>query len=173
VTKLQAIETMSGRPGVMNRIDDRLEGEDQAFKTFSESFAGSKTQPKQAMDDAMSGEALQTARQLLHGNWSGAIAATLFKGNPAGTLRFKQGVQDRIAEIMTSANPQTTREAMDAIVRRAQSDDEFGQLLNTAGIRPAKLIALQAAAQDAHAEPFDSEESLYTPENFPAYAPSR
>jgi hypothetical protein len=167
--KLQAIETMSGRPGVMNRLDDRLEGEDQAFKTFSESFGNSKSQPRQAMDDQMSGEAMQTARQLLHGNWTGAIAATLFKGNPAGTTRFKQGVQDRIAEIMTSANPQTTREAMDAIVQRSQTDDEFGQLLNMAGIKPAKLIALQAAAQDAHAAPFEDEEPVYTPEDFPAY----
>lgn len=153
VAKLQAIETMSGRPGVINRLDERLEGEDQAFKTFNEAFGNSKTQPKEAMDEAMSSEALKVAGHLLHGNWSGLASAILFKGNPAGTLRFKQAVQDRIAEIMTEINPQNARQAMDAIVQRARADDQFRQMLDRAGVNPTRLIVLQAAAQDAHAEP--------------------
>lgn len=155
--KLQAIETMSGRPGVMNRLDDRLEGEDQAFKTFSESFGNSKTQPRQAMDEAMSGEALQVAGNMLHGNWTGAVSAALFKGNPAGTLRYKGAVQDRIAEIMTATNPRTVGELMDAITRRAQTDDAFRDLLNRSGITAAKAASIQAAGQDARAAPLSSD----------------
>lgn len=173
--KLQAIETMSGRPGVMNRLDDRLEAEDQAFKTFNESFGNSKTQPRQAMDEALSGEALQVAKNMLHGNWAGAVSAALFKGNPAGTLRFKGAVQDRIAEIMTATNPQTVSELMDAVARRAQTDDAFRDLLNRSGITPAKVVAIQAAGQDTRAAPLNSDPEFdavvpeYEEEPFPAY----
>jgi hypothetical protein len=168
--KLQAIETMSGRPGVINRLDQRLEGEDQAFKTFNESFGNSKTAPRQAMDETMSGEALQAGKHLLHGNIAGAVTSMLLKGNPQGTMRFKQAVQDRIAEIMTAANPQSAREAMDAIVQRAQSDASFRQLLHNAGIKPAALLSAQAASMDARAEPLEDPVD-YTEDDLPEYWP--
>jgi len=168
--KLQAIETMSGRPGVINRLDQRLEGEDQAFKTFSESFGNSKTAPRQAMDDALSGEALQAGKHLLHGNIAGAVTSMLLKGNPQGTMRFKQAVQDRIAEIMTAANPQSAREALDAIVQRAQSDAQFRTLLHNAGIKPAALLSAQAASMDARAEPLEDPVD-YTEDDLPEYWP--
>jgi hypothetical protein len=160
VQKLQAIEQMSGRPGVMNRLDDRLEAEDQAFKTFSETYGNSKTQPRQAMDEALSSDALQVARNALYGNWVGAASAFLLKGNPAGTARFKQGVQDRIAEIMTATNPANVRELSDAIMRRAETDDQFRQLLNRAGIGPARVVALQTAGLDTAPPPLDEDPEL-------------
>lgn len=155
--KLQAIETMSGRPGVMNRLDDRLEAEDQAFKTFSESFGNSKTQPRQAMDEALSGQALDVASRAARGDWAGAVASVLFKGNPRGTLRFKRQVQDRIAEVMTATAPGDVRGAMQAIMQRAQTDAEFAHLLNEASIRPAKIAAIHAAAQSTDPVPDDDQ----------------
>jgi hypothetical protein len=167
--KLQAIETMSGRPGVMNRLDDRLEAEDQAFKTFNETFGNSKTQPRQAMDEALSGEALQVTGHLLHGNLAGAAAAVLLRGNPQGTFRFKQAVQERIAEIMTATNPRDVRELMAAIGQRAQLDDEFRQLLNQAGITPAKVLSLQSAGLDTREAPETGEDVDERAAQLPVY----
>lgn len=147
--KLQAIEAMSGRPGVMNRLDDRLEAEDQGFKAFHESFGNSKSQPRKAMDEALSGDALNSAGRAITGDLSGLLTGWLLKGNPRGTLRFKRDVQDRIAELMTETRPGNVQEAMLAIMQRAQHDADFADTLNRAGIRPAQIAAMLAASQDA------------------------
>ena len=146
--KLQAIETMSGRPGVMNRMDDRLEGEDQAFKTFAETYGNSKTQPRQALDDALSGDALQTAGHVATGNIAGLVSSLLFHGNPKGTLRFKRDVQDRIAQVMTETQPQSVHDLLAQVADRAQRDQAFNASLSRAGINIAKIASLQAASQD-------------------------
>ena len=147
--KQQAIEAMSGRPGMMNRLDDRLEAEDQAFKTSNMAFGGSPTQPRQAMDEALSGEALGTVGRALSGDILGTLTSVLFRGNPRGTLRFKQDVMDRISEIMTASQPRDVRQLIGAIEERAYSDDAFRALLNRAGIGPAKVASLLAAGQNA------------------------
>ncbi|WP_375272858.1 hypothetical protein [Sphingomonas sp.] len=165
--KLQAIETMSGRPGVTNRLDDRLEAEDQAFKTFHEGFGNSKTQPRQAMDEALSGEALNVAAKVGRGDFVGALTSVLFRGNPRGTLRFKRDVQDRIAEIMTATRPNDVQAAMHAIMLRAQTDADFADLLNRAGVGPAKIAAIQAAGQDA--DPAAEDDANVAPE-VPVYS---
>ncbi|WP_066803353.1 hypothetical protein [Sphingomonas asaccharolytica] len=163
--KLQAIETMSGRPGVINRLDDRLESEDHAYKTFAETYGNSKTAGRQAMDEAMSGDssgaALKIGRKLATGDVLGTITDVLFHGGSRGTLRFKRDVQDRIAEIMTATNPTDVRGLMQAITDRAEKDDNFRRLLNRAGIGPAKVAALQAAGMDNAAPPLD--DSQYDP----------
>lgn len=82
------------------------------------------------------------------GNIPSAIASILLKGNPAGTLRFKSDVQDRIAQILTDTNPATLEQGLAAVSRRAQTDDAFRASLNGYGIAPAKVAALQAAGQD-------------------------
>ncbi|RXZ34837.1 hypothetical protein EO081_04035 [Sphingomonas desiccabilis] len=146
--KQQALEAMSGRPGLMNRLADRLEAEDQGFKAFHEAFGNSKTQPRQAMDEALSGQALQVAGRAARGDIIGAVASVLFQGNPRGTLRFKQDVQDRISELMTATGAADVQTAMRAIARRAQQDAAFADALNRAGIKPSKIAAILAASQD-------------------------
>lgn len=146
--KVGAIETMVGRTGALRRLDERLEAEDQAFKTFNEVTGNSKTQPRQALDEALSADAIGTAGRVARGDVVGAITSVLFRGNPRGTMRFKQDVQDRIAELMTSTGAQDVGTAMRAIMSRAQQDADFADLLNRAGIKPAKLIALAASGQD-------------------------
>lgn len=148
VVKQQAIEGLSGRPGVMNRLDDRLEAEDQAFKTNNMAFGGSPTQPRQAMDEALSGEALGMVGKAVRGDFIGMVGSVLFRGNPRGTLRYKRDVQDRIAQIMTEANPRNMAELLNAVEQRAYSDDAFRALLNRAGIGPAKVASLLAAGQN-------------------------
>lgn len=157
--KQQAIEGLSGRPGVMNRLDDRLEAEDQAFKTSKMAFGGSPTQPRQAMDQALSGEALGTMGNVLRGDFIGAIGSVLFKGNPRGTLRFKQDVMDRISQVLTESNPRTMPELLHAIEQRAFSDDQFRAALNRAGIGPAKVASLLTAGQSTDPVPDEPDET--------------
>lgn len=157
--KQQAIEGLSGRPGVMNRLDDRLEAEDQAFKTSKMAFQGSPTQPRQAMDEALSGESLGTASSVLRGDFIGAIGSILFRGNPRGTLRFKQDVMDRVSEVLTETNPRNMRELLHAIEQRADSDDAFRASLNRAGIGPAKVASLLTAGQSTDPLPDEPEDN--------------
>jgi hypothetical protein len=157
VVKQQAIEGLSGRPGVMNRLDDRLEAEDQAFKTSKMAFQGSQTQPRQAMDEALSGESLGTAASVFRGDFIGAIGSILFRGNPRGTLRFKQDVMDRISEVLTETNPRNMAELLHAIEQRAFSDDQFRASLNRAGIGPAKVASLLTAGQSTDPLPEESD----------------
>ncbi|MET3725862.1 hypothetical protein [Sphingomonas trueperi] len=149
--KLQATETMSGRPGVMNRLDDRLEAEDQAYKTFSETFGNSKTYGRQAYDEAINGGDAKVAAKFLTGRAIGATMDLLFRGRGAG--RFKQAVQERVAEVLTAANPADVTEAMAAIQRRAETDRAFNASLQRAGIKLGQLTALQAAGMPTAADP--------------------
>ncbi|MBB3693010.1 hypothetical protein [Sphingomonas sp. BK580] len=155
VAKQQAIEAMAQRPGALGRLDDRLEGEDQAFKTAQEVFGNSKTAPREALDEALSGHGLSVAAKAATGNLAGAISSLLFQGNPRGAFAFKRDVQERIAELMTAQGATNVGEAMQAIMRRAQTDAEFAEMLNRAGVKPSKLAAAYAASIDADAEPED------------------
>ena len=101
------------------------------------------------MDEALSGDALNSAGRAITGDLSGLLTGWLLKGNPRGTLRFKRDVQDRIAELMTETRPGNVQEAMLAIMQRAQHDADFADTLNRAGIRPAQIAAMLAASQDA------------------------
>ena len=148
--KRTAIETMAGNPGVLNRLDDRLEGEDQAYKLFSETFGNSKTAGRQALDESLTGGAgMELASKFATGNVVSAFTQLLFQGSPRGMGAYKQAVQESVAEILTETNPATVREFMAAVQRRAQTDANFGALLDRAGINLAKPAAAAAAAQDA------------------------
>lgn len=145
--KVDAIEALSGKPGMMGRLDERLEAEDQGFKTFSEAFLNSKTAGKpQAGGDGFG--ALQTAGNLAQGNFVGAVASALFQSTPKGSFRFKSEVQDYIAEILTEARPQSVREAFKAIEDRAVQDNKFRALLNDAGVRMGRAGAIAFGGAD-------------------------
>ncbi|VXD02801.1 hypothetical protein [Sphingomonas sp. 8AM] len=153
VAKQEAIEAMAQRPGAIGGLDDRLEAEDQAFKTAHEVFGNSKTAPREVLDEALSGHGLQVAAKIAAGQIVGAISSLLFQGNPRGAFAFKRDVQDRIAEIMTAEGAQNVQQGMEAIMRRAQADAAFAEMLNRAGVRPTKLAAAYAAALDAEGAP--------------------
>ncbi len=149
--KVQAIETMSRRPGVMNRLDDRLEAEDQAHKTFSESFGNSKSYGRQAYDEAIYGGDAKVAAKFVTGRVIDGTMDLLFRGRGAG--RFKQAVQERVAEVLTAANPADVTAAMAAIQRRAETDRAFNASLQRAGIKLGQFIAFQAAGMPTEADP--------------------
>lgn len=153
--KLQAIETMSGRPGVLSRLDDRLEAEDQAYRTFQAASSGPSGDP--FAHDGFGGAigVLSAARKAARGNLAGAAMGALFQGNPRGTMRFRQDVQNRVAELLTATQPRTIQDAMQAISRRAETDDAFRASLHRAGAKATQMTALPAAAQDARAAPWD------------------
>ncbi|WP_333571500.1 hypothetical protein [Sphingomonas sp.] len=151
VAKLQAIEAMSGREGVLNRLDDRLEAEDQGFKTFSETFGNSKSYGRQAYDEAIYGGDAKVAAKFLTGRVIDGAMDLLFRGRGAG--RFKQAVQERVAEVLTAANPADVTEAMAAIQRRAETDRAFNASLQRAGIKLGQITAIQAAGMPTEADP--------------------
>jgi len=151
VAKLQAIEATSGRPGVLNRLDDRLEAEDRGFKTFAETFGNSKSYGRQAYDEAIYGGDAKVAAKFLTGRVIDGTMDLLFRGRGAG--RFKQAVQERVAEVLTTANPADVTEAMAAIQRRAETDRAFNASLQRAGIKLGQITALQAAGMPTEEDP--------------------
>lgn len=164
--KLQAIETMANRPGVVQRLDNRLEAEDQAFKTFSEAFGNSKTAGRQAFDEALSGDSVAIAAKALSGR---VIGATLDLLSARGAGRFKQDVQERIAEVLTASQPQDVAQAMAAIRQRAETDQAFRHSLDRAGITLARIMSGQAAALPAET-PVDPSDLPPAPA-IPGYGP--
>jgi hypothetical protein len=164
--KLQAIETMSNRPGVVHRLDDRLEGEDQAFKTFSEAFGNSKTAGRQAFDQALSGDSVAIAAKAISGR---VIGATMDLLASRGAGRSKQDVQERIAEVLTASQPQDVVQAMAAIRQRAESDQAFRSSLDRAGMNLGRIASGQGAALPAET-PVDPND-LPPPPAIPGYGP--
>jgi hypothetical protein len=118
--KLQAIEAMSGRPGVMNRLDDRLEGEDQAYQSYLEAArAGS---PRGFDEASFAGSnALEVVKKAATGNFLGA-ASSLLQGIPRGTAGFREAGRDRIAEIMTASDPIDIERLLAAVQNRRPAD---------------------------------------------------
>lgn len=149
--KVQAIEAMAGRPGMVRGLDSRLEAEDQAFRTFQaaapEAVRGSPFEREDV------GNLAVAAGKASRGDLLGAITSALLQGNPRGTLRFREDVRERIAELMTATEPRSVAEAMQAISRRAEADEAFRVSLSRAGIDLSKGLIAQAAAQDTEARP--------------------
>ncbi|MGY2736129.1 hypothetical protein [Sphingomonas sp. UYP23] len=157
--KQQAVETMSGRPGVMNRLDDRLEGEDQAHETFKAAVSAAKPEQRAQLNAAQVGHALQTAHHVATGNVAGFVTGILMGGgNKPGLLRFKRDVQERIAEVMTATQPADVQGLLAAVEQRARTDQQFRTRLSRAGISVAKIQAIHAAGQDTAPMNFQRED---------------
>ncbi|MEH6757737.1 MAG: hypothetical protein V7676_09505 [Parasphingorhabdus sp.] len=148
VVKVDAIENLTGKPGSMGRLDDRLEAEDQGFKTFSEAFLNSKTNARESLDENLMAGITQTGRDLLFGNIASAVGGVLFRGTAKGSFKFKQDVQDSIAEILTETKPDNIKAAFEAIQQRAAHDRKFSALLNKAGVQVSRLSATQLGGAD-------------------------
>ena len=143
--KLQAIEAVSGRPGVLSRLDDRLEGEDQAWRTFAAVRSpGHQTDAQDSLMDH-AGTAVDVTRKLSQGRILGALSSVLLKGNPRGTLAFRGDVQDRMAELLTPTAPQDVRAAMGALSSRTRSDTALRGTIDRGAGNVAKVGILQAA----------------------------
>ena len=155
-TKQQAIEALSGRPGALRRLDDRLEAENQGFQTFKDAAISVSSRPSHEQMDAMElgGKALSVTGKALKGRFVSA-ASELAHGSPNGVLRFRQDLADHQAALMTATDSGSVADAMHAIMSRAQKDADFAHALNKAGIKPAKIAAAYAAALDADPAPED------------------
>lgn len=155
-TKQQAIEALSGRPGAIQRIDDRLEAESQAFQTFKDAAASVSAWPSHEQMDAreLGGKVINVAGKALKGRFVSA-ASELAHGSPNGVLKFRQDLADHQAALMTATDSGSVADAMHAIMSRAQKDADFAHALNKAGIKPSKIAAAYAAALDADAVPED------------------
>lgn len=155
--KQQAIEAMAGRPGVLSRVDDRLEAEDQAFRTYA---AASNPQASRRDLEAIAGNlgtAVDVTRKLALGRIPAALAAVVLKANPQGTAAFRRDVQDRMVGVLTATTPDAIREGLGALSSRATTDvAKSGALYRKAG-RLANVGVLSAAAQSADPLPVDDD----------------
>lgn len=153
--KLQAVEAMSGKPGVLSRLDDRLEGEAQAWRTFAAARSPGRqgNSPDGVMD--LLGTGVAVGRKLAQGRPFAALADIALRGNPRGTLSFRSDVQDRAAEVLTASTPQAVQAAMGALSSRTLSDRTKRAAIDRGAANVAKVGMLQAAAQDTAPLPID------------------
>lgn len=159
--KLQAIEGLSGRPGVMNRLDDRLEAEQQAYRMFAAAAPPPRTQSTEEDLKNLAGAFVGAGRKLIGGNPIGALATAALRGNPRGTLGFRQGVEDRTAELLTASSPGALSEAMGAIKNRGLFDAAATASRNARAAKVARSGALFTAAQST--DPIDLSDDPYAP----------
>jgi hypothetical protein len=151
--KVEAIERISGKPGMMARLDDRLETEDQAYRTFDQAFGNSKAYQRQADSDSAAAGIGRAVRDLSFGSGAAALTGLLFQAVPQGAQRFRTEVQEYIADTLSKTDPQDIQQAFAAIEERAAKDNNFKAILNRAGIQLGRLSASTFGSADG--DPYD------------------
>ncbi|MEN2786215.1 hypothetical protein ACFOKI_07410 [Sphingomonas qilianensis] len=173
--KQTAIETMSGRPGVLRSLDDRLGAEDDAFRTFAAVDRAGRSGGGLEETAGHLGTMVDVARKVATGRPFSALATAALRGNPKGTLRFRRDVQDHTAAILTASSPREVQRAMGALSSRPVTDQaKSGALYQRAG-KLAAIGTIQAAGQstdpvaweepdtDSLEAPYSFEEELRAP----------
>lgn len=166
-SKQQAIESIVARPGVLSRLDDRLEAEQQAYQTFAETAAPQGRGSTSTIDPAEQlGMLVDVAAKASSGRFVGAMA-TMLRGNPQGSAAFRRDVQDRTAELLGAANPAAVREAMGVLASRPALDAANAARRDFASSSFGSTAALQAGGQDTEAMPsthFEAERAWAPPD---------
>jgi hypothetical protein len=153
--KREAIEAITSRPGVLGRLDDRLEAESQAHRTFS-AAAGGVSRPDVgeglgAVEAA--GTVLRAAGKASQGRFMGALSDVILRGNPRGTAAFRGALDDRTAELLSAVDPQEARGAMEAVEGRRAADRVREGVLTAAGSTLGRTGVLYAAGQSQDYSP--------------------
>lgn len=146
--KVEAIERLSGKPGMMARLDDRLETEDQAYRTFDLAFGNGRAYQKQAEIDSAATGIGRAVRDLSFGSGTAALTGLLFQAVPHSAQRFRAEVQEYIADTLAKTDPKDIQQAFAAIEARAAKDNNFKALLNRAGIHLGRLSASALGGAD-------------------------
>ena len=145
--KQRALETMTGRPGALRRLDGRLEAEDQAYRTFAD--VTRRVERGEAGEDTLhrAGGVLSMARKAAQGRYLGVLSDVVLRGNPKGTAAFRRDLNDHAAGILSAADPASVREAMSTVRKRRGSDEARQGVLSAAAFTLARPGILQAAGQ--------------------------
>lgn len=147
--KQEAVEAMTGRPGALRRLDDRLEAENQAYATLAR-LGPSSSRDEQALADTL--KALGVAGKAATGGWKWA-ALDMLSGGQRGTFGFRRGVDERTAALLTEGAPEALQANMAALERRGALDDQHRQRLHSAGSHTARLGISQLAGVSADPTP--------------------
>ncbi|MEG3087724.1 hypothetical protein [Sphingomonas sp. PB4P5] len=147
VIKQAAIENMSGRPGVLRSLDDRLGAEDDAFRTFAAVSSSGRSGGSHDDTAGQLGTVVDIARKVASGRPLAALATAALRGNPKGTARFRQDVQDHTASLLTASSPREVRRAMGALSSRPATDQARSGALYQGTAKLAAIGTLQAAGQ--------------------------
>ncbi|MGK6323470.1 hypothetical protein ACMGDM_10300 [Sphingomonas sp. DT-51] len=145
-TKQAAVEALSRRPGVIGRIDDRLEAEDQAYETFAQVARGGPPVPQDDQTLREASQLLGAAGKVATGGWRGA-ALDVLKGGERGTFQFRRGVDDRTASLLTAMDPAEVRQGMAALEARTVSDDRRRRRMNQGALRMSRTGVLTLAGE--------------------------
>jgi len=140
--KLQALETVSGRPGIMGRLDDRLEAEDQAYRTYRAMSGAHQPDPFQTGIPVAS--AMEVAGKLSTGNLPGAVRSVLTQSVPQGRFGFRGRLMDEVATLMTSTGPEAVA-ALQRVENRGAADAARRLRLDSRAGRLASLTTAHAA----------------------------
>jgi len=150
--KLEALENLTGRPGSMGRLGDRLEMEDAAHQTFAAAQRGRSGKPDFGQSSG-SADLLGAGLGLATGDISGALLSAFLRGNPKGTGKFKQEVQEQIADTLSQTDPQAVQRVMQAIERQTAADAAKQARRGTAAVQMGRAGAVQLGGLDG--DPYD------------------
>ncbi|MHC9417681.1 hypothetical protein ACYZX9_03675 [Sphingomonas citri] len=169
--KQEAVEAMTGRPGALRRLDDRLEAENQAYATLAR-LGPSSSRDEQALADTL--KALGVAGKAATGGWKWA-ALDMLSGGQRGTFGFRRGVDERTAALLTEGAPEAIQANMAALERRGALDDQHRQRLHSAGSHTARLGISQLAGVSADPAPEEDDPLAVDPfgVRFPQYQLAR
>lgn len=142
--KQRAVQDVVGAEGDLAALQQRLEGEHQAFLNWQGVNGNSRTAQRQQADsdlDRAMGIPLS----------GGAVVSQLvnFIAGRANS-RFQQEVKTRIAQVVTASDARTVEEALASIAAQVERDRSFRQLLHRSGVAAG-------TAQGMHTEPLKGE----------------
>jgi len=142
--KQAAVGEIMGNNGGLRNLRDRLEGENQAHKTWKGVYGNSQTAPRQAADADMESLLGAIPSGLSKRGVITGIANHIVK---LADTKYKQAVKERIAHIVTTEDPQDVRELISAIERQAEQDANFRLLLDRSGILASKEYGREIVPQ--------------------------
>jgi hypothetical protein len=145
--KQGAIGEMTGNPGAVRGLQERLEAESQGNILWKEVNGNSKTSPREQLDrdldDAAGGATLSSLTP------RGMLTSVINHISKAASTQFRNDVKARIAQVATETNPATVGELMAAIAARAERDQDFAGALHRAGVVGAKAYGMNIAGNEA------------------------
>ncbi|HEX7822670.1 MAG TPA: hypothetical protein VF463_18865 [Sphingobium sp.] len=133
--KQDAIGQVMGNTGGVRRLGERLEGENQAHKTWREVYGNSQTAARQTSDADLSAQLLSNPGNLAPKRLLARFADHLV--SRAGK-QHENAVKEHIARIVTEEDPQTVQDFVGAMMQRAERDANFRHLLDRSGILAVK-----------------------------------
>jgi hypothetical protein len=145
-TKQDAIGRMGGNSGAIRQLQDRLEAEHQGNILWSEARGNSATAGRQAMD----GDLNEQIAPAIPTGWKAIAGRALDYAAQKAGGEFRNGVKDRVAQVLTEQDPKAFRGHLDDIAGLAERDAQQAAYRhrNAALLAKAAALNMEPASED-------------------------